>query len=268
MPGVQTSVPFDGLATLARAAAMQSPSPEVDPRLSSCASDFGIYHLQPATPNSTHHKRRKNSANIPTHTPGPDLAPIRFSPSSSFPSAVPDFPSMPSMSEISSLAGSGCSCGVLCACPGCIEHANPENDAGARRDCGEGCGSCIDHSIEALTPFQAKESTHFLDCFFARAAALPPPPPAHRKMGSYHLDPMNADIYASASNSGSQPFTFTFGGINLPRLSTSKQDPAEVTVAHDRNQAQSAQIDRHTPSLDDSMPALMEPRGNCCSESG
>jgi len=113
---------------------------------------------------------------------------------------------MPSMSEISLLAGSGCTCGVQCACPGCVEHTT---DTGTR--CGDGCGACIDPSIE-VAPSQAKESTSFLDRFFARAAALPPPP-ARRKMSSYHLEPMNTHILSQSSSS--QPFNF---GVNLPKL--------------------------------------------------
>jgi len=152
--------------------------------------------------------------NILACTPGPDLAPIRLSPTSPFPPSIPDFPSMPSMSEISLLAGSGCTCGVLCACPGCDEH-NAVTDTGKR--CGDGCGACIDPSIEVAlphpTPSQAKESTSFLDRFFAQAAALPPPP-AHRKMNSYDLDPKNTRIFSQSS--GSQ--ALNFGVVNLPKL--------------------------------------------------
>ena len=150
--------------------------------------------------------------NILACAPGPDLAPIRLSPSSPFPPSIPDFPSMPSMSEISLLAGSGCTCGVLCACPGCDEH-NSVADTGKR--CGDGCGACIDPSIEVALPHatQAKEGTNFLDRFFAQAAALPPPP-AHRKMNTYDLDPMNTRIFSHSSSS--QPLDF--GVVNLPKL--------------------------------------------------
>jgi len=211
VPNVQTSVPLGGLATLARAAVMQNSSSDADSRLSLSTE---LYHSRPATPaNIAFRKRQKHRMKNLTRMPGPDLAPIRISPSSSFPPSIPDFPSMPSMSEISLLAGSGCTCGVLCACPGCVEHTT--TDTGKR--CGDGCGSCIDPSIEVAlshpTPSQAKESTSFLDRFFAQAAALPPPP-AHRKMGSYHLDPMNTRIFSQSSSS--QPLNF--GVVNLPKL--------------------------------------------------
>ena len=212
MPNVQISVPFGGLATLARAAVMQNSPPDADSRPSSSTIVPDLHHSRPATPaNIAFRKRQKQRTNILAHTPGPDLAPIRMSPSSSFPPSIPDFPSIPSMSEISSIAGSGCTCGVQCACPGCVEHTT---DTGKR--CGDGCGACIDHSTEAL-PYpistQVKESTSFLDSFFARAAALPPPP-AHRKMSSYHLDPMNTHIFSQSSSS--QPLNF--GVVNLPKL--------------------------------------------------
>ncbi|KAF8807629.1 hypothetical protein BYT27DRAFT_7233127 [Phlegmacium glaucopus] len=283
-PILQISVPFDGLATLARAAAMQCTPPEAGYQPSLSASDSDLYHSRPATPNITSRKRQKQIPDILVCTPGPDLAPIRFSPSSSFPPAIPDFPSMPSMSQISSFAGSGCTCGVLCACPGCVEHTDPENDTSKRKDCGEGCGVCIDHSIEAALPdlnqCQGKESISFLDRFFARAAALPPPP-AHRMMNSYHQDPMNRHIYASTSKSpGLRPFAF--GVTNLPKLEccgggcicptgqcTCRDTCAGSCkdVAHDQRQAENAQIDEHTsmPMLDNTMPVPTEPRGNCCS---
>ena len=266
---MRASVPLDGLATLARAAAMQCSQPEADPQLPSSTSDPDLYHSRPATPNSASHKRQKQNANIMACMPGPDLAPIRFSPSLCLPPAVPDFPSMPSMSEISSLAGSGCTCGVQCACPGCVEHTASENYAGKRRDCGEGCGACIDPSIGValpnLTPNQAKESTSFLDRFFARAAALPPPPPARRKMTSYNLDPMNTGIYASTSNPPG-PQLFTFGAINLPKLGTcpTGQCTSRVTCVGSCLEAESVEIDKRTPSLDDSMPIPMKPPGSCC----
>ena len=214
-PNVQISDPLGGLATLARAAVVRNSSPDADSRPSSSAIDPGLHHSRPATPaNIAFRKRQKQRMNILACTPGPDLPPIRLSPSSPFPPSIPDFPSMPSMSEISLLAGSGCTCGVLCKCPGCPEHTTVA-DTGKR--CGDGCGACIDPSIEVAlshpTPSQAKESTGFLDRFFAQAAALPPPP-SHRKMND--LDSMNTRIFSQSSSSSSQPLNF--GVVNLPKL--------------------------------------------------
>lgn len=261
------SASFDGLATLARAASMQSSLLDV-PQPSSSA---GQYSRPVTPPKITFGKQQKESATLLSRSLRPDLAPLRLSPSSSLPVAMPDFPSMPSMKVISSLAGSGCTCGVRCACPGCVEH-DAENGSGKRNNCGEGCGACIDHSIEValpdVTPSQAKESTRFLDRFFARAAALPPPP-AHRRMSSHSLDLMNTDVYVSPSKPpGSQPFTF--GVISLPKLECCGGrcacPPGECTCratcagcldgAHDRKQAESTQ------TLDDTMPAPRKPPGD------
>jgi len=268
VPSVQILVPSSDLVTLARAAAMESSLPDADSGPSSNAIDSGRHHSRPATPaNIALRKRQKHSPSILARTPGPDLAPLLFSSSSSSPPSIPDFPSMPSMSEISSLAGSGCTCGVRCACPGCVEHTNPADDTGKR--CGEGCGACIDHSIEALIPSQAKESTSFLDRFFAQAAALPPPP-IHRKMNSYHLDPMNT--YISPQSSSSQPSAL--GAVNLPKLKCCG-DPCtcpagqctcgdncvgSCLVTCNRNQAEGTR----TSTLDNTMPVQTKHQGTCC----
>jgi len=119
---------------------------------------------------------------------------------------------MPPIEQIASLAGSGCTCGVCCACPGCVEHRGSDHADYERRNCADGCGTCVDPSLEtslpwstgagssSFTPYShprssntlgAKES--FLDRFFARAAALPPPP-EYRKT-SVILDPMDTTVY-------------------------------------------------------------------------
>ena len=268
----QISIPFDGLARLAHAAAMECSSPDAHSVSFSSTIDSEIHHSRSATPpNTTFCKHQKQSTNVLARMPGPDLAPLRFSPLSSFPPSIPDFPSMPSMSEIVSLAGSGCTCGVRCACPGCVEHTDSGDDTSSKR-CGEGCGACIDHSIEILDPSQAKD-TSFLDRFFAQAAALPPPP-AHRKMSSYHLDPMNT--HTSPQSSGSRPFDV----VNLPKLKccggqctcsvgqcTCRDNCAGscLDVSRDRNQAEGTRIDGH--ALDDAMPVPRKPQGKCCSGS-
>ena len=130
---------------------------------------------------------------------------------------------MPPMSELASLAGSGCTCGVKCGCPGCVEHRAPleEEEAveevesvRARTDCADGCGTCVDPSIGSALPDLRGDgsgtSVTFLDRFFARAAALPPPP-VQRKMS---FDPMDTTVYSPMV--GGQPFGF--GTVNLPKL--------------------------------------------------
>lgn len=159
---------------------------------------------RPSSPQSPSHKRskRNNPASLPQR--GPDLPPIHLlSESESSPHySIPDFDTMPPMSIITSLAGSGCTCGVRCACPGCVEHRGNQHAAKDRTSCADGCGTCIDSSSSVITLPGYKptvSSTNYLDRFFARAAALPPPP-THRKLAA-HLDPNDVQIYSNPSHS-------------------------------------------------------------------
>ncbi|KDR85229.1 hypothetical protein GALMADRAFT_233958 [Galerina marginata CBS 339.88] len=199
----QTTGSADALSTLALAAAMQCCSPlpsDSTPSfdISRTGKQTNHLRLRPMTPDYSSNKRPKHHARH-SPTPGPDLAPIIHSlSSSSQSSAMPEFPSMPSMSEITSLAGSGCTCGVQCSCPGCVEHRGQMHANGDHKDCAEGCGTCVDPTIEHRdlpnlpgSSIQTPSGSSFLDRFFARAAALPPPP-------------------------GSK--SFTFGLVNLPKL--------------------------------------------------
>lgn len=167
---------------------------------------------RPTTPSRMSNKRHRDDK---THTPapGPDLAPIYYSPSSQYPFTSPtpiqEFPSMPPMSTLDSLAGTGCTCGIQCSCPGCVEHRGSLHANRDRRDCHDGCGTCIDPSLETSLPGTSNSlGTSFLDRFFARAAALPPPP-SHRKM---HLDPMDTTLYMDTAR---LPGSNT---VNLPKL--------------------------------------------------
>lgn len=123
---------------------------------------------------------------------------------------------MPPLSTIASLAGSGCTCGVQCACPGCLEHRGAEHASKDRKDCANGCGTCVDHSIGIALP-NSEPGTNYLDKFFARAAALPAPP-ANRKMGvGMDLDPMNVTVYPDAARDAGERGV-AFGLVNLPKL--------------------------------------------------
>ncbi|KAF8060960.1 hypothetical protein FPV67DRAFT_315623 [Lyophyllum atratum] len=179
---------------------------------------------RPSSPgNNTTHKRSKQ-VKTPSHSPGPDLAPIfldtldtLLQPTTSLP-PIPNFETIPSMSTINSLAGSGCTCGVQCACPGCVEHRGPGNASKERRNCADGCGTCIDHSVGGELPSATPSSaTNFLDRFFACAAALPAPP-TNRKMGvGVELDPMNVMVYPDAARATSDRGV-AFGLVTLPKL--------------------------------------------------
>ncbi|KAF5313106.1 hypothetical protein D9619_003102 [Psilocybe cf. subviscida] len=173
----------------------------------------------PLLPPTKRHKARKPNA-MPS--PGPALAPLLYlssppstsSSSPMMPRPMPDFPTMtiPPMSEITSLAGSGCTCGIRCGCPGCVEHRGPTHVNEEHQDCADGCGTCIDESMGTALPGVSNDQpsgSSFLDRFFARAAALPPPP-SNRRMT---FDPMDTTVYSPTSWQADP-----FGPVNLPKL--------------------------------------------------
>ncbi|KAI3621832.1 ace1 transcription factor [Moniliophthora roreri] len=190
------------LATLAKAAALCETS-RVPPHCCSSPS-------QPPPSKRPKHKH--------VESPSPlELPPLLFSDSSfpESPTTVPDFGVMPPLSEISSFAGSGCTCGVECNCPGCIEHRGPENVDTSVGSCADGCGTCVDnrHGIA----LQGQESVSIIDRFFARAAALPAPP-VNRKMGvGVQLDPMNVMVYPKTAIETKER-GIPFGLITVPKL--------------------------------------------------
>ncbi|KAJ6569536.1 hypothetical protein B0H19DRAFT_697849 [Mycena capillaripes] len=209
-----------GLATLAQAAALCcSAGPTPSTAIPKKANSSKRQTSRPNSPNHASHKRPKH-INI-ERSQGPDLPPILYDESSPSPS-IPTFATMPPMSTITSLAGSGCTCGVECACPGCVEHRGPEHAAKDRPSCADGCGTCVDaHAGLALPGYEAASTssitTSIIDQFLARAAALPAPP-SNRKMGvGVDLDPMNIMVYPSAAID-SQQRGVPFGLVNLPKL--------------------------------------------------
>lgn len=177
------------------------------------------------SPNNTT-KRTKHVNKAKAHTSGPDLAPIfleTLSPSSPrITTPIPDFGTMPPMSMITSLAGSGCTCGLQCACPGCLEHRGPDHASKGCKDCADGCGTCVDHSIRELPSHNFNGTPtntvpNFLDQFFARAAALPAPP-SNRRMGvGVDLDPMNVMVYPDVARDAGER-GLAFGLVSLPKL--------------------------------------------------
>lgn len=206
-----SSQPLIGLATLAHAAELCcSVGPNTDSRKST----------RPPSPHQSH----KRAKHIHNNVPGPELPPILFSTSPSPPmDALPDFGFMPPIDEITSLAGSGCTCGVECNCPGCVEHRGSEYADTTRPNCAHGdCGTCIDNrhgpglpSASSLDPRYT--SSRMIDQFFARAAALPAPP-TNRKMGvGVQLDPGNVIVYPTAAME-TRERGVAFGLVTIPKL--------------------------------------------------
>ncbi|KAJ7226115.1 hypothetical protein GGX14DRAFT_556863 [Mycena pura] len=201
-----------GLSTLALAAALCS----TDPIPSSANATGSSKHptSRPVSPNHCSHKRPKHIS--VERAPGPDLPPILFNEASPLPS-VPTFATMPPMSKITSLAGSGCTCGLECACPGCVEHRGPEYADKDRPSCTDGCGTCVDARAEiaflgaGASGYEAPSANAFtsiIDQFFARAATLPAPP-SNRKTG---FDPTNVAVYPTALSLVSLPKLECCGG--------------------------------------------------------
>ncbi|KAJ6562164.1 copper fist DNA binding domain-containing protein [Mycena capillaripes] len=121
---------------------------------------------------------------------GPTLAPIReYSAPTHPPSSPPSIPAfhidilLPSMRVLASLAGSGCTCGVECICPGCIEHRGPAQAAASgRHSCADGCGMCIDVRSDIALTHPPDTPATSIERFLARAAALPAPPSNPRQV--------------------------------------------------------------------------------------
>jgi len=167
-------------------------------------------------------KRQRYAKELSPPAPGPALAPILLDAGSSLTSdvprpALPDFETMPPMSTMTSLAGSGCTCGVQCACPGCLEHRGPEHASKEHNNCTDGCGTCIDHTLglELPTSSTTSSTSNILDRFFARAAALPAPPPNRKNRAD--LDPMDVTVYPNFIR-GTDDRTLAFGLVTIPKL--------------------------------------------------
>lgn len=200
----------ESLTTLARVAAMHNSAPLELNSMRKHPHKPKRLRSRPGTPPVTTRKRSSEIRHVLHYSKGPDLPPILSVPSSSqLPASIPEFASMPPMSEITSLAGSGCTCGLQCACPGCPEHRGSDNVAKDRRNCADGCGTCIDHA-ETTIKDKNLPNSDFLDRFFARAAALPPPP-THRRYGSRTLDTTDVTIYRASES-------LLSGSGNLPKL--------------------------------------------------
>ncbi|KAH6917154.1 ACE1 transcription factor [Coprinopsis sp. MPI-PUGE-AT-0042] len=172
-------------------------------------------------------KRSKPSAPRPSASLGPTMRVIAPPPGPLL-TSFPDFGTYAS-APMSTCTGTGCTCGTQCACPGCVEHRGSTHALADHRDCGEGCGTCVDKNTTELrliggtwetaapsvslpgpsqgatsssTASSATPPVSFLDQFFARAAALPPPP-THRRA---HLDPTDTTTAVETAP------------VNLPKL--------------------------------------------------
>jgi len=186
--------PQKSLNTLALAAALCCSNPKADS----------------VSTTSTH----KISGPEPGPESGPQLPPIQDP--ASLHSSVPKFPVIPPLQVIVSLAGSACTCGLRCACPGCAEHRGPEHVSPNRKNCADGCGTCVDERTVSLSGLnQTHDSMSIMDRFLAHAATLPAPP--RRKATGTRLDPTNITVYPNSAWESNES-AVAFGLINLPKL--------------------------------------------------
>lgn len=148
-----------GLQTLAEAAVMFRDRPVLE-STAKHSSD------PPPWPNRADIPSRGLHATPPAHL---ELPPILVRPNP--PASVPDFPTIPPLSAIKSIAGSGCTCGLNCACPGCVQHRTLRYAEKHHKDCSEGCGHCVDHTVGIELPGQdpSAHGGNVVDLFFARA---------------------------------------------------------------------------------------------------
>ncbi len=235
------------LSTLARAAASLPRGTDIPPD-TQCDyvshPEISLSTIPQKHPRDCCHATTKSRSSSPkrpfrrTHSPsprpskqrGPLLPPILYSSSSEPSSSTPPplFPSIPPISGINAIAGSGCTCGYDCNCPGCVEHRGPEHISEDHSDCPDSCGTCVDneHGIELPTssPFgtayASKPTLSVLDAFFARAATIPPPPP--ERAFALIIDPRNFTVYPSTLFSGPANLLEqrgpAFGLVRLPKL--------------------------------------------------
>ncbi|KAF8845483.1 copper-fist-domain-containing protein [Paxillus ammoniavirescens] len=139
---------------------------------------------------------------------------------STFSGTIPDFPVIPPLSTIKSIAGSGCTCGFRCTCPGCIEHRGLEHAEKDHKDCTEGCGHCVDHTTGIELPSQDTSSWggNLVDTVFAHTAPLPNPPHDRRAV----MNPGDVAVYPNELFSGSSSDTdergAAFGLMRIPKL--------------------------------------------------
>ena len=166
---------------------------------------------------------------------GPDLPRLLLDPEQAF-SPPRDAPrlttptSIPSIKSVVLLAGTGCSCGFECACPGCIEHRVPSStetqNGPSLRSCSDDCAHCIDRlgGIALPEPDSASHRPSIIETFLDRIPSLPPPP----KNRSANIDPTNITVFPAGlfsvdlggpGDGGQQEKARSaWGLVNIPRL--------------------------------------------------
>ncbi|KAF7795226.1 hypothetical protein EIP86_006376 [Pleurotus ostreatoroseus] len=226
-------------ASLCCGASSAGQSPEPQP--SSKSSQKHKRDSPKTSPKSKSKRLRRRSpakpANVTEQERGPVLPPIlsdtlSLSTASSCCAPPPIFPDIPPISSIVSLAGTGCTCGFDCSCPGCVEHRGPEHVEQDHDDCADTCSTCIDNQLglelPTATPFGCVPSTSstsapdFLEAFFAKAAAIPPPPPERAFARTLDEAAKNVTVYPALLFNGESKTMDergrAFGLVRVPKL--------------------------------------------------
>jgi hypothetical protein len=163
-------VTSDGLETLARAAAAVFLSPPNQIASSSGANDH-------ASPCRSRHSSDAATSRTSTSTPVLDLPPLVF------PEISGTTPVVPPFSTFTTLAGTGCTCGLTCQCPGCTtHHSRPGVDSGNAQE--QDCMTCVDPTLHVIDRSGSRGSfmeSPVLEKFLAIARRIPPPPTAGGK---------------------------------------------------------------------------------------
>jgi hypothetical protein len=237
-------------ATQAIVAAIRSPNEFSQHRMNT--SDNVLAQRLTSRPNSPRRKKPKliSLVPLPLERQGPELPPIFVATPLPHeqPDSIPSFPTMPPMSTITMIAGSGCTCGFQCSCLGCVEHRGIEHVSKDHGSCADGgCTTCVDPRLAEL-PLQTSSSTlpnstslRSINRFFARAAALPPPP-INRKSTS-KIDPMNVMVYPTTALE-TEKSGAAFGLVQVPKLECgdgnrpcSDGEPANHLITNSTGQA-------------------------------
>jgi len=195
----------NGLSTLADAAALCRGG-KFCSNHPSCDTNGSMAALTPLNASTSRLKRQPSRLSIPPNSvhkpkqtvPGPALPPILYSSLVSS-HQVPDFPTIPPISIITSLAGTGCTCGLYCACLGCVEHRGEEYASKNVSDCADGCGTCVDWrdgiGLPKRNDLTGGRSKNIVNQFIARAAALPLPPQNRNRHPCTKIDLVNVQVY-------------------------------------------------------------------------
>ena len=169
-------VTSDGLETLARAAAAVLLSP-LTPRSSIHPKQITSPLANDPSPCRSRHSSDTATSHTSAPTPVLDLPPLVF------PEVAGPTPVVPPFSTFTTLAGTGCTCGLTCQCPGCpTHHSRPSVDS--RNAQAQDCVTCVDPMLHAIDRSGSRDyymESPVLEKFFAIAQRVPPPPTAGGK---------------------------------------------------------------------------------------